>query len=362
MKLVSTAAPDPICEPCLAGKMHSNPFPSSQWRASRPLELIHTDVHQVPYPSFSIKAKSDVFEAFKQFKAYAENQSEQKIKILRDDKGGEYMSNAFLDFTTQCGIERQHTVRARPQQNGVAERANRVLSERLTTMLDESGLPKAFWGECLAALVHVWNRCPTDAVRGATPYELWNGRKPDVSHLRVWGCTAYVHVQKDKRPGLGSHMEKCVFIGYPQGYKGWKFYNPTTKKTVIAERADFDERYFPLSKRPSSPSIPLPSPVENTPAVLPTTAPVETTPVAPIRPAPRSLPAAPKPSSTPYYLPPDSDDSDSDDESSSDDSLGHGGKIGPPARPAVVPAPAPAPPSPPLRPTSPVAPPRPSSP
>jgi transposase InsO family protein len=218
MKLDSKAAPDPICEPCLAGKMHSNPFPSSLWRASRPLELVHTDVHQVPYPSFSgfrywvsfiddysryhfilpIKAKSDVFGAFKQFKAYAENQSERKIKILRDDKGGEYMSNAFLDFTTQCGIERQHTVRARPQQNGVTERANRVLSERLTTMLDESGLPKAFWGECLAALIHVWNRCPTEAVRSATPYELRHGRKPDVSHIQVWGCTAYVHVQKDK--------------------------------------------------------------------------------------------------------------------------------------------------------------------
>jgi hypothetical protein len=52
-------------------------------------------------------------------------------------------------------------------------------------------------------------------------------------------------------------MEKCVFIGYPQGYKGWKFYNPTTKKTVICERADFDERYFPLSKRPTSASVPI---------------------------------------------------------------------------------------------------------
>jgi len=57
-------------------------------------------------------------------------------------------------------------------------------------MLDESGLAKAFWGECLVALVHVWNRCPTDVVKKATPYELWHGRKPDVSHLRVWGCTA----------------------------------------------------------------------------------------------------------------------------------------------------------------------------
>jgi hypothetical protein len=310
-----------------------------------------------------IKAKSDVFEAFKQFKAYAENQSERKLKTLRDDKGGEYMSNAFLQFTTECGIERQHTVRARPQQNGVAERANRVLSERLTTMLDESGLPKAFWGECLAALVHVWNRCPTEAIRSATPYELWHGRKPDVSHLRVWGCTAYVHVQKDKRPGLGSHMEKCVFIGYPQGYKGWKFYNPTTKKTVIAERADFDERYFPLSKRPSSPSLPPPSAaVEITPVVATPVHPaVENTPAV----TPRPSPVAPKPASTPYYLPPHSDDSDSDDESSSDESLDHGGDIGPPVPPAiapVVPAPAPVPPSPPPRSPSPIPAPRPPSP
>ena len=85
------------------------------------------------------------------------------------------MSNAFTKFTTECGIERQHTVRAQPQQNGVAERANRVLSERLTTMLYKSGLPKAFWGEGLGALVHVWNRCPTDAVKAHTPYQLWTG-------------------------------------------------------------------------------------------------------------------------------------------------------------------------------------------
>ena len=54
-------------------------------------------------------------------------------------------------------------------------------------------------------------------------------------------------------------MEKCIFIGYPAGYKGWKFYNPTTKKTIISERAEFDERYFPGLKR-SSTSLPLPLP------------------------------------------------------------------------------------------------------
>src|SRR5436190_3165166 len=115
-------------------------------------------------------------------------------------------------------------------------------------MLAESGLPLQFWGEALSSLVHVRNRCPTSSIKGATPYELWHNKKPDLSHLRIWGCTAYVHVQKDKRRQLGSHMEKCVFIGYPPGYKGWKFYNPLTKRSFISERAEFDERYFLLSK------------------------------------------------------------------------------------------------------------------
>ena len=138
-------------------------------------------------------------------------------------------------------------------------------------MLDGSGLAKGFWGDCLASLVHVWNRCPAEAVKDTTPYELWHGCKPDVSHLRVWGCTAYVHVQEDKRRPLESHMEKCVFLGYPEGYKGWKFYNPTSKRTLISERADFDERYFPMSKRSPLPSQPPPA----APAVVPPSPSVE---------------------------------------------------------------------------------------
>src|SRR5258705_9040377 len=93
----SQSVPDPICEPFLAGKMHANPFPSLQSRSPCPLELIHTDVHG-PLPvcthsSFhywvTFIAKSDTFEAFKAFKAYAENHHNAKIKMLRDDKGGE---------------------------------------------------------------------------------------------------------------------------------------------------------------------------------------------------------------------------------------------------------------------------------
>ena len=103
----------------------------------------------------------------------------------------------------------------------------------------------SFWFEATAAFVHARNRCSTSRTPNSTPYTAWHKEQPDIGHLRVWGCLAYVHIQKDKRVGLSSHMEKCIFIGYPEGYKGWKFYNPVTKKVIISERADFDERCFP---------------------------------------------------------------------------------------------------------------------
>jgi transposase InsO family protein len=279
----SKQAPDPICEPCLAGKMNANPFPSSNTRATKPLELVHTDLHG-PFKTRTIsgyrywiifvddctrfralmflKTKDQAFDAFRRFKVYAENHLGVKMQCLRIDKGGEYMSKEFINYMLEHGITRQYTVRARPQQNGVAERANRTIQEHVVAMLEESGLPPSFLGQAVAAYIHVWNRCSTTSLVSKTPFELWHRKKPDVSHLRVWGCTAYVHIQKDKRTGIGSHMEKCIFVGYPDGYKGWTFYNPTTKRTIISERAEFDERYFPGLKRSSltpEPFEPLPS-------------------------------------------------------------------------------------------------------
>ncbi|THH04092.1 hypothetical protein EW145_g5775 [Phellinidium pouzarii] len=108
---------------------------------------------------------------FKHFKAYAENQLNLKIKATRDDKGGEYMPREWDQFCNSEGIHRQHTIRAEPHQNGVAERANRTLVEGITTMLNEAHLPATFWWDAVAAFVHVHNRSPTSAVQGKTPFE-----------------------------------------------------------------------------------------------------------------------------------------------------------------------------------------------
>ena len=112
-QLDSQANPDLVCEACKASKMHVNPFSISQSRASRPLQLIHSDVHGPVKVSTSqgyrfwitfiddhscfkavylLKCKLEAFAAFKQFKAWAENATGQRFGMLRDDKGGEYMS------------------------------------------------------------------------------------------------------------------------------------------------------------------------------------------------------------------------------------------------------------------------------
>lgn len=163
IEIKSKDSPDPICEPCIAGKQtRSDVSKIATHRASGLLQLVHSDVHG-PLPvqtrngykywitfidDFSrhwavlpLKKKSDAFAAFKQFKAYAENQLGVRIKATRDDKGGEYMPKEWDKFCESEGIHRQHTVRDEPHQNGVAERANRTLAEGITTMLNEAHLP-----------------------------------------------------------------------------------------------------------------------------------------------------------------------------------------------------------------------------
>ena len=237
---------DPICEPCLAGKQHRIPVPKVALHcSSHPLQLVHSDVHgPLPVQSrhharywitfiddysrywvvYPLKQKNGAFSAFKSFVALAENQLNCKVKVIRDDKGGEYVSTEWKDFCTARGIQRQHTVRAEPHQNGVAERANHMLIEGIISLLNESKLPSSFWWDALATFVHVYNRSSTSANSDSiTPFELWHKSKPDISHFRIFSCTSFIHIKKDKRKQLQSHTQKCVFIGYPIEYKAWLF-------------------------------------------------------------------------------------------------------------------------------------------
>lgn len=137
-------------------------------------------------------SKDSTLEHFKVYKYRVENQLNQKIQILRTDNGGEYASTAFRVYCQDHGILHQYTVAYTPQQNGLAERKNRSLMESACSMLQTAGLSHQFWEEAVATTCYLQNRLFTSVVAaGYTPYSLWFGHQPDLTHLRIFGSPAY---------------------------------------------------------------------------------------------------------------------------------------------------------------------------
>ncbi|KAK1678370.1 hypothetical protein QYE76_039218, partial [Lolium multiflorum] len=250
------------CEACLMGKMTKTPFSGMMERATDLLEIIHTDVcgpmsvasrggyryvltftddlSRYGYIYF-MKHKSETFEKFKEFQSEVENQRNKKIKFLRSDRGGEYLSYEFGMHLKKCGILSQLTPPGTPQRNGVSERRNRTLLDMVRSMMSLTDLPLSFWSYALETAAFTLNRAPSKSVE-TTPYELWFNKKPKLSFLKVWGCEAYVKkLQPDK---LEPKAEKCIFIGYPKETIGYTFYHRSEGKIFVAKNGTFLEKEF----------------------------------------------------------------------------------------------------------------------
>ena len=111
---------------------------------------------------------------------------------------------------------------------------NRTLMEKARSMLSGTGLGQEFWAEAVETACYLVNRSPSSALEDKTPHEVWTGKKPSLSDLRIFGCDAYVHVPKEKRTKLDNKSERCIFIGYKDGLKGYKLWNLETRKVVYS--------------------------------------------------------------------------------------------------------------------------------
>ena len=244
------------CEGCVQGKMHRQPFkPVGEIWSTRKLQLVHNDVcGPMHTESFSgqkyfvtfiddysrccavyfMKHKSEVLAKFKEFEAEVTNESSQKIGKLRTDNGGEYLSQGFEAYLKLKGIKHEFTVPYSPEQNGIAERMNRTLVESARAMIAHARLPNSYWAEAIATAAYIRNRMPTTAItENATPYKKWYGKKPNVTHFKVFGCTAYAHIPDSQRQKLDKKADKLRFIGYSTKSKGYQLFNETTCKVII---------------------------------------------------------------------------------------------------------------------------------
>ena len=104
--------------------------------------------------------------------------------------------------------------------------------EKARSMLSGTGLGHELWAEAVETARYLVNRSPSSALEDKTPHEVWTGKKPSLSRLRVFGCDAYVHIPKEKRTKLDSKYERHILIGYKDGLKGYKLWNPETRQFV----------------------------------------------------------------------------------------------------------------------------------
>ena len=163
------------------------------------------------------------------------------------------MSYEFGLHLKQCGIVSQLTPPGTPQRNGVSERRNHTLLDMVRSVMFLTDLLLSFWGYALDTATFTLNRDHLKFV-ATTPYELWFGKKPKLSFLKVWGCDAYVKkLQPDK---LEPKLEKCIFIGYPKETVGYTFYHRFEGKIFIAKNGSFLAKEF-LSKEVSGRKVEL---------------------------------------------------------------------------------------------------------
>ncbi|KPJ16606.1 Retrovirus-related Pol polyprotein from transposon TNT 1-94 [Papilio machaon] len=262
------------CVSCLMGKQTRQPFPKRKVKRAREvLELVHSDIcgpmsvnSMSGYRYFMtliddktrktfvylLKNKSEAIEKIKEFKVFAERQTEKKLKSIRTDNGKEYVNNDMKSFTKKYGIVHQLTVEYTPEQNGVAERANRTLMEKARCMLHEAGLEKHYWAEALVYAVFLKNRSPTKALKDKTPEEAWTGRKVNLGFVKVFGCKAYMHVPDQKRRKLDPKSKELILLGYCENSKAYRLLDPVSGNLHKARDVVFFESTLASRKQPSS--------------------------------------------------------------------------------------------------------------
>lgn len=243
------------------------PFQPSTRVTTTPLELIRCDIWG-PSPTlfdlgykyyilfiddfsrfhwiYPMTTRAESIVCFKHFKQLNENLLSCKIKTFQTDGALELVQGSLRKFLDDSGIAVCVSWPHTPQQNGVAERKHRHITDMGNTMAFQACLPKFFWYDSFLTATFVINRTPSKLLADKTPYEILFHKEPDLSILKVFGCTCYPYLGPYRKDKLSPKSSKCTFIGYSPMHKGYKCYDNSTKKIFISRHVVFEETTFPF--------------------------------------------------------------------------------------------------------------------
>ena len=306
------------CSTCTLSKMTQFRNKSLNPKATKILEVVHTDIVGPITPAskdgfryglsfiddysgyiyvYLLKQKSDSIKAMKKF--LADTAPYGKVKILRCDNGTEYTNSQFRTLLIDNQIKQEFSSPYSPHHNGTAERSHRTVYEMARALLIESKLPQTMWHYAVKTAVHIRDRCYSPRLK-KTLVEIYTGSKPNLAKMQLFGvkCYAYDHSHTSK------FEPKCIegkFVGYDSespSYLIWfpnkgsirkcrlvKFFNENSYVGPELITPDVPNPQIPLQSPPTGTTAPgvVSSPTRETsvrakPAVMPQPQPVSKIP------------------------------------------------------------------------------------
>ncbi|XP_040370261.1 uncharacterized protein LOC112183342 isoform X2 [Rosa chinensis] len=258
--------PDKMCDGCKVGKQtRASHGAINSSTTTHPLELMHMDLvgpsqtesmggkkyilvvvddlSRFTWVNF-LREKSDTFESFKGLCKRITNEKHSSnlcIVRVRTDNGTEFKNALFANFFLEYGISHEFSAPITPQQNGVVERKNRVLLDMGRVMLHSAGLTPNLWAEAISTACYTANRAFLRPGTNKTPYELWKGKKPNVSHLRVFGSPCYIYRDREYLGKFDARSDKGIFLGYSLDSRAYRVYNKRTMSVMESYNVSIDD-------------------------------------------------------------------------------------------------------------------------
>ncbi|GJR68663.1 putative ribonuclease H-like domain-containing protein [Tanacetum coccineum] len=239
------------CVACQKGKKHKASCKTKIVSSiSQPLQMLHMDLFRPTFVKclmkkmyclvvtddysrfswvFFLATKDETSEILKTFITGIENLIDLKVKVIRCDNGTEFKNKDMNQFCEMKGIKREFSVARTPQQNGVAERKNRILIEADRIMLADLELPTTFWAKADNTACYVQNRVLVIKPHNKTPYELFLGRKPSLSFMRPFGCPVTILNTLDHLGKFDGKADEGFFVGYSTNSKAFRVFNGRTR-------------------------------------------------------------------------------------------------------------------------------------
>jgi len=260
-----------VCKGCAKGKMTDKPHSENPKRMEKPFERVHCDLKEFAVQSYYkckyficflddatshgwlyfLTKKSQAAEAINTFEAMAKTQYNATVKEFFLDNGGEFISTDFLNGLKSKGTKACFTAPYAHQSNGRAERFNRTIMEKFESMRHYACLPDSWWQFTCTYAIYLYNRTPVRRLDWITPCEQLKGEQPDLTHIKIMGCAAYVFLHKEQRKNkLSPRSELMTFIGFdPNTDKVMMFMRSPNNVIFRAQKALFDEELFPRCQK-----------------------------------------------------------------------------------------------------------------